>query len=53
MRRISFLSVLLIYSGHNVTLKITQGLFLTSKEVGLEINSEETKYTTDGALRVC
>jgi hypothetical protein len=52
MRRISLLSELLIYSGQNMTLKNTQGLFLTSKEVGLEINSEKIKYTTDGALRV-
>lgn len=52
MRRISFSSVLLIYIGQNMTLKSTQGLFLTSKEVGLEVNSEKTKYTSDGALRV-
>ena len=33
-------------------LKNTQGLFLTSKELGLELHSEKTKCTTDGALRV-
>ena len=46
MRCISFLSV------QNMTLKNTEGLFLTSKEVGLEVNFEKTKFKTDGALRV-
>jgi hypothetical protein len=52
MRHISFLTVLQIYGGQNVNLKNTQGLFLTSKEVGLEVNPEKSKYTTDGALGV-
>lgn len=33
-------------------LKNTKGLFLTSKEVGLEVNPKKSKYTTDGALGV-
>jgi hypothetical protein len=52
MRRISFLSVLLIYIGQNMALKNTEGLFLTSKQVGLEVTSEKTKYKSDEALRV-
>jgi hypothetical protein len=53
MRQIHVLSVPLIFSGKNMNLgKSTEGLFLTSKEVDLEVNSGKAKYMFDGAVRV-